>query len=116
MASISFYVGFYHLLIYLRRWQHREDLTFALTCLATGLYDVFCIGLYNAASVAEGAGLQCTGKNMLDGFKFIMEDGGWLLVRFSGTEPIVRVYTETTRPDKVKAILDDGLALAGLRA
>jgi len=61
------------------------------------------------------AGLACVGKDMTDGFKFVMEDGGWLLVRFSGTEPIVRVYTETTRQDKVKAILDDGLKIAGLR-
>jgi alpha-D-glucose phosphate-specific phosphoglucomutase len=61
------------------------------------------------------AGLKCVGKNMLDGFKFLLEDGGWLLVRFSGTEPIVRVYTETTQIDRVKAILDDGLKIAGLR-
>jgi len=61
------------------------------------------------------AGIKCVDKNMADGFKFIMEDGGWLLVRFSGTEPIVRVYCETTQKDRVKAILDDGLKLVGLR-
>jgi phosphomannomutase len=61
------------------------------------------------------AGLKCVGKNMTDGFKFILEDGGWLLIRFSGTEPIVRVYTETTQKERVKAILDDGLKIAGLR-
>ncbi len=58
MASISLYVGFYHLLIYFRRRQHREDLTFALLCLATCLYDVFCIGLYNSSTVAEGVQWQ----------------------------------------------------------
>ncbi|CAG0928902.1 two-component system, NarL family, sensor histidine kinase EvgS [Thermoflexales bacterium] len=58
MAGISFYVGLYHLLIYGRRRQHREDLTFALLCLATSLYDVFCIGLYNSSTVAEGAAWQ----------------------------------------------------------
>jgi PAS domain S-box-containing protein len=58
MASVSFYVGLYHLLIYLRRRQHREDLTFALLCLAAGLYDVFCAGLYSATSVAEGVQWQ----------------------------------------------------------
>lgn len=58
MASISFYVGLYHLLIYGRRRQHREDLTFALLCLATSLYDVFCIGLYNSSTVAEGVQWQ----------------------------------------------------------
>jgi phosphomannomutase len=61
------------------------------------------------------AGLKCVGKNMTDGFKFLLEDGGWLLIRFSGTEPIVRVYCETTRQDRVKTILDDGLVIAGLR-
>jgi phosphomannomutase len=35
-------------------------------------------------------------------------------VRFSGTEPILRVYCETTHGDKVRAILDDGVRLAGL--
>ncbi|MBE7552049.1 MAG: PAS domain S-box protein [Anaerolineales bacterium] len=58
MASISFYVGLYHLLIYLRRRQHREDLTFALMCLATSLYEVCSAGLYSATSVAEGAQWQ----------------------------------------------------------
>lgn len=61
------------------------------------------------------AGLLCVSKDMRDGFKFGMQDGGWLLIRFSGTEPIVRVYTETTQQDRVKAILDDGFKIAGLR-
>ncbi len=61
------------------------------------------------------AGLKVVGKNMMDGFKFMLEDGGWLLIRFSGTEPIVRVYCETTHQDKVKLILEEGLRLAGLR-
>ena len=47
--------------------------------------------------------------------KFNLEDGGWLLIRFSGTEPIVRVYCETTRQEKVKALLDDGLRIAGIK-
>jgi phosphomannomutase len=49
-----------------------------------------------------------------DGYKFVLEDGGWMLIRFSGTEPIIRVYTETTHKDKVQAILDDGLRIAGI--
>ncbi len=61
------------------------------------------------------AGLKVTGLNTTDGFKFGMEDGGWLLIRLSGTEPLVRVYTETTHEDKVQAILDEGLKIAGLK-
>ncbi|MFN8442278.1 MAG: phosphoglucomutase/phosphomannomutase family protein [Caldilineaceae bacterium] len=49
-----------------------------------------------------------------DGYKFIMDDGGWMLVRFSGTEPLIRVYTETTDQAAVDAILQDGKKLAGL--
>ncbi|MCS7220656.1 MAG: phosphoglucomutase/phosphomannomutase family protein [Anaerolineae bacterium] len=59
-------------------------------------------------------GLRVTGIDTTDGFKFHLEDGGWMLIRFSGTEPVIRVYTETTRQDAVLAILDDGLSLAGL--
>lgn len=60
-------------------------------------------------------GLKVTGLETLDGFKFNLEDGGWLLIRFSGTEPILRVYTETTRGDCVQAILEDGLKVAGIQ-
>ena len=60
-------------------------------------------------------GLKVTGLNSTDGFKFNLDDGGWLLIRFSGTEPIMRVYCETTHQDKVQAILQDGLKIAGLK-
>ena len=59
-------------------------------------------------------GLKVTELNTTDGFQFRLEDGGWLLIRFSGTEPIMRVYCETTHQDKVKAILQDGLRVAGI--
>jgi len=61
------------------------------------------------------AGLKVTGVNTTDGYKYSMEDGGWLLIRLSGTEPLVRVYTETTRKEKVQTILEDGLRIAGLK-
>ncbi len=60
------------------------------------------------------AGLHVTDIVTLDGYKYILEDGGWLLIRFSGTEPIIRVYCETTDEGKVKALLEEGLRLAGL--
>jgi len=59
-------------------------------------------------------GLKVTELITVDGFQFKLEDGGWLLIRFSGTEPIMRVYCETTHQDKVKAILQDGLKVAGI--
>ena len=60
-------------------------------------------------------GLKVTELVTVDGFQFKLEDGGWLLIRFSGTEPIMRVYCETMHEDKVKAILDDGLKVAGIK-
>ena len=49
-----------------------------------------------------------------DGFKYYLPDGSWLLVRFSGTEPLMRVYTETDSPERVHRLLQAGMALAGL--
>ena len=60
--------------------------------------------------------MNVIGKDTTDGYKFNLEDGGWLLIRFSGTEPLIRVYCETMHQDKVQAILGDGLKLAGLKA
>jgi phosphomannomutase len=60
-------------------------------------------------------GIKVTELVTVDGFQFKMEDGGWMLIRFSGTEPIMRVYCETRHGDKVKAILEDGLKVAGIK-
>ena len=46
-----------------------------------------------------------------DGFKFFIADGSWLLVRFSGTEPLVRVYTEATSEAAADACVRAGEAL-----
>jgi phosphomannomutase len=43
-----------------------------------------------------------------DGFKFFVDDGSWLLVRASGTEPLVRVYTEATSAEVRDAMLKAG--------
>jgi len=59
-------------------------------------------------------GLKVTELITVDGYQFLLEDGGWLLIRFSGTEPIIRVYCETTYSEKVQDILQDGLKLAGI--
>ena len=60
-------------------------------------------------------GLKVTDLVTVDGFQYKLEDGGWMLIRFSGTEPILRVYCETRHGDKVKAILEDGLKVAGIK-
>jgi phosphomannomutase len=60
------------------------------------------------------AGLKVTGLVTVDGYRFDLEDGGWLIVRFSGTEPLLRIYCETIHGDRLQALLDAGRELAGI--
>ena len=68
-----------------------------------------------AANPQTIGGLKVKELVTVDGYQFKLEDGGWMLIRFSGTEPIIRVYCETLHGDKVQAILQDGLKVAGLQ-
>jgi phosphoglucomutase len=49
-----------------------------------------------------------------DGHKFILTDGSWIGIRLSGTEPVVRVYLETSSQDKLKTLAKAGQTLAGV--
>lgn len=60
------------------------------------------------------AGLAVTGKDELDGFRFTLEGGWWLLLRFSGTEPLLRIYAEMPSMEQVQEALQDGQELAGV--
>ena len=44
----------------------------------------------------------------IDGAKFILEDGSWLLMRPSGTEPLVRVYAEASNEQDLEVLLESG--------
>ncbi len=60
------------------------------------------------------AGLRVARIDDKEGRKFYLEDGSWLLVRFSGTEPLLRIYTETTNPERVERILATGHEITGV--
>lgn len=49
-----------------------------------------------------------------DGFRFILADTTWLLIRFSGTEPLLRIYAESSTPVRVEKLLELGKELAGV--
>jgi phosphomannomutase len=51
-----------------------------------------------------------------DGFKFYFEDGSWVLVRFSGTEPLLRVYSEADSKDRVDALIQAMIDRLGIKA
>jgi phosphomannomutase len=48
------------------------------------------------------------------GYKYVLDDGSWLLIRFSGTEPLLRIYTETRAQAAVPQMLEEGRKLAGM--
>lgn len=51
------------------------------------------------------AGRQVVDCLTIDGYKFNLEDGSWLLIRFSGTEPVLRLYCEAATLDQVEETL-----------
>jgi phosphoglucomutase len=56
----------------------------------------------------EIGGRRIKQTNRMDGVKFIFEDGSWLLMRPSGTEPLVRVYAETESNKDLEVLLEQG--------
>lgn len=62
------------------------------------------------------AGYEVSSVETLDGTKLVFDDESWLLFRQSGTEPVLRVYSEATSPEKMSQLLDDGKKISrGLR-
>ncbi len=49
-----------------------------------------------------------------DGYKYKLTDESWLLLRFSGTEPLLRVYAEARSPEQVTRLLESGKKLLGV--
>ncbi|HNT24382.1 MAG TPA: phosphoglucomutase/phosphomannomutase family protein [Anaerolineales bacterium] len=68
-------------------------------------------------TLVEGAPAQIGGEQVgevktLDGVKYLINDGSWLLIRPSGTEPVLRVYAEGRTPEMVQALLAFGEQVA----
>ncbi|HEY5514508.1 MAG TPA: phosphoglucomutase/phosphomannomutase family protein [Geomonas sp.] len=66
-----------------------------------------------AGGIENIAGFDVVQHNFRDGFKYIFEDGSWLLIRPSGTEPVLRLYSEAGDPAKVAALLEAARGMAG---
>jgi len=58
--------------------------------------------------------VRVSNSDTVDGFRFFLEDNTWLLIRFSGTEPLLRIYTETDSPERAERIIGLGRELAGV--
>ncbi|HUV29135.1 MAG TPA: phosphoglucomutase/phosphomannomutase family protein [Anaerolineales bacterium] len=60
----------------------------------------------------EIGGLKVIEVQSVDGVKYILEDDSWLLIRPSGTEPVLRVYAEGRSPEVVQNLLNFGEQVA----
>jgi alpha-D-glucose phosphate-specific phosphoglucomutase len=58
------------------------------------------------------AGVQIEDVQTTDGVKYYLDDGSWLLIRPSGTEPVLRVYAEAPDDERVRALLHFGEEMA----
>jgi phosphomannomutase len=61
---------------------------------------------------AEIDGVAVEDVQTVDGVKYYLHDGSWLLIRPSGTEPVLRVYAEAPDDNRVKALLNFGQSMA----
>jgi phosphomannomutase len=57
-------------------------------------------------------GVEVASVSSLDGVKYVLRDESWLLIRPSGTEPVLRVYAESPEPGMVEELLAYGRSLA----
>jgi phosphomannomutase len=58
-------------------------------------------------------GVRVVKSDTTDGFRFILADTTWLLIRFSGTEPLLRIYAESDSLARVERLIELGRQLAG---
>jgi alpha-D-glucose phosphate-specific phosphoglucomutase len=59
-------------------------------------------------------GIKVARHDNVDGTRFTMEDGSWAIVRFSGTEPLMRIYAEAKTPDSVDVLITEARNLVGV--
>ena len=67
----------------------------------------------NSSGLTEIAGVPILDSDTIDGRRFHIEDG-WLAVRFSGTEPLLRIYAEAATPEMVTRLLDGAMEYLGV--
>ena len=72
------------------------------------------LGRVAAGQPSELAGMAVTDISTRDGSRFTLEDGSWLLIRFSGTEPLMRIYAESRSMERVQKIIGAGRDLTGI--
>jgi len=69
------------------------------------------IGALQSFKETSFAGARLAAIVRKDGTRLDFEDGSWLLLRPSGTEPVVRVYAEASDADRAAALVEAGVGL-----
>ncbi len=62
----------------------------------------------------EILGIPVSRVDTFDGYRFVLKDTSWLLIRFSGTEPLLRIYSEAGSPGRVQELINIGKIFAGI--
>ncbi len=70
------------------------------------------VGLLSNNAPAQIDGVEIEEIRTSDGVKYYLNDGSWLLIRPSGTEPVLRVYAEAPSLERVEALLSFGGEMA----
>lgn len=68
----------------------------------------------NALTLSELAGRKVVASSRMDGYHFLRDDDSWLLIRTSGTEPLLRVYSEARTMEDVNKMLNIAKEIIGL--
>ncbi len=69
--------------------------------------------LLRSEELTELAGMAVRGSDEIDGRRLFFDDA-WLASRFSGTEPLLRIYAEADSPEKVESLIDAAAAYLGV--
>ena len=72
------------------------------------------IGRIAGKTPSQIGGTKVIKVNTADGFHLSLADGSWLLIRFSGTEPILRIYAEAGSLDRANSLIAEGKKLLGV--
>ena len=94
-----------------------SEITIGISISTTGPAAALGVPERNALEFVpkEIAGVKVARVRSDDGFKFYLEDGSWVLFRTSGTEALIRIYSEAADAAAVEARLAAIEAIVGLK-